>query len=141
MAKDLMKCLETALLGFVPHSGHAGQQRGACPLHGTTSGTARCYSVNTHAHTFHCFKCGRSGNALDLWAAANGLSIYDAALDLCQRINIALPILTPPGPREQRRGNRSHDCKHLYNPLSGSAACHLAARVTGAYDINSRGAR
>ena len=56
----------------------------------------RCFSVNTNAHTFHCFKCGRSGNALDLWAAANRLSIYDAALDLCQRLNIPLPLLAPP---------------------------------------------
>jgi len=85
-----------ALLGFTPRSNHAGQQRGACPLHGSTKGTARCFSVNTNAHTFHCFKCNRSGNALDLWAAANRLSIYDAALDLCQRLNIPLPTLAPP---------------------------------------------
>jgi putative transposase len=91
------------LLGFSPRSDHAGQQRGACPLHGSTSGTARCFSVNTHAHTFHCFKCGRSGNALDLWAAAQRLSIYDAALDLCQRLNIPLPTLAlpPTGNREE----------------------------------------
>ncbi len=82
-----------ALLGFVARSEHAGQQRGACPLHGSTSGTARCFSVNLDAHTFHCFKCGRCGNALDLWAAANRLSIYDAALDLCQRLNVPLPML------------------------------------------------
>jgi transposase InsO family protein len=85
-----------ALLGFVPRSDHAGQQRGACPLHGSSAGTARCFSVNTNAHTFHCFKCNRSGNALELWAAANRLSIYDAALDLCQRLNIPQPILAPP---------------------------------------------
>jgi putative transposase len=90
-----------ALLGFVPRSDHAGQQRGACPLHGSTHGTARCFSVNTNAHTFHCFKCNRSGNALDLWAEANRLSIYDAALDLCQRLNVPLPILAPP-PTENR---------------------------------------
>jgi len=84
------------LLGFVPRTDHAGQQRGSCPLHGSTHGTARCFSVNTQAHTFHCFKCGRSGNALDLWAAANRLSIYDAAIDLCQRLNIPLPLLPSP---------------------------------------------
>lgn len=84
------------LLGFVPRSDHAGQQRGACPLHGSTQGTARCFSVNTNAHTFHCFKCNRSGNALDLWVIANRSSIYDAAIDLCQRLNIPLPILAPP---------------------------------------------
>jgi transposase InsO family protein len=92
-----------ALLGFSPRSDHAGQQRGACPLHGSTHGTARCFSVNTNAHTFHCFKCNRSGNALDLWAAANRLLIYDAAVDLCQRFNIPLPLLTAPatGNREE----------------------------------------
>ena len=93
-----------ALLGFTPRSDHAGQQRGACPLHGSTHGTARCFSVNTNAHTFHCFKCGRSGNALDLWAAANRLSIYDAAVDLCQRLNIPLPLL-----KEPAAGNREEE--------------------------------
>ena len=92
-----------ALLGFVPRSDHAGQQRGACPLHGSTHGTARCFSVNTQAHTFHGFKCGRSGNTLDLWAAANRLTPYDAAVELCQRLHIALPLLRPPptGNREE----------------------------------------
>jgi hypothetical protein len=75
------------LLGFNPRFDHAGQQRGACPLHGSTHGTARCFSVNTNAHTFNCFQCGRSGNALDLWAAANRMSTYAAAVDLCQRSN------------------------------------------------------
>jgi putative transposase len=85
-----------ALLGFTARSDHAGQQRGACPLHGSTHGTARCFTVHTKDHTFHCFKCGRSGNALDLWAAAQRLSIYDAAIDLCQRLNIPIPTLAPP---------------------------------------------
>ena len=84
------------LLGFTPRSDHAGQQRGACPLHAAKPGTARCFSVNTNAHTFHCFKCNRSGNALDLWALANRLSIYDAAVDLCHRLNIPRPTLAPP---------------------------------------------
>jgi transposase InsO family protein len=104
-----------ALLGFVPRSDHAGRQRGACPLHGSTQGTARCFSVNTNAHTFHCFKCNRSGNALDLWAAANRLSIYDAAIDLCQRLNIALPILAPPP-----TANREEE-----TVASGSSTCTI----------------
>jgi len=85
-----------ALLGFTPRSDRNGQQRGPCPLHGSTRGTSSCFSVNTQAHAFHCFKCNRSGNALDLWVAANRLSPYDAALDLCQRLSIPLPLLTPP---------------------------------------------
>lgn len=84
------------LLAFTPRSDRAGQQRGACPLHGGGNGTAKCFSVNTKAHTFQCFKCGKSGNALDLWATANRLSIYDAAIDLCHRLNVPLPTLPSP---------------------------------------------
>jgi putative transposase len=83
-------------LGFKANSTHGAQQRGPCPLHSSTSGTSRCFSANLEEHCFHCFKCGRSGNALDLWAQANRLNIYDAAIDLCQRLGIPLPNLPPP---------------------------------------------
>jgi putative transposase len=83
------------LLGLRTNANHA-QHRGPCPLHGSASGTSRCFSANLDQHIFHCFKCGRSGNALDLWAQANQQSIYDAAIDLCARLNIPLPTLTPP---------------------------------------------
>jgi putative transposase len=81
------------LLGFQANTTRGAQQRGPCPLHGSTSGTSRCFSANLGQHTFHCFKCGRSGNALDLWAQATQQTIYDAAIDLCQRLAVPLPIL------------------------------------------------
>jgi putative transposase len=88
------------LLGFQPRSVHGAQQRGPCPLHGSTTGTSRCFSANLEQQSFHCFKCGRSGNALDLWAYATGQTPYDAAIDLCQRLGIALPTL-PHTPRNR----------------------------------------
>jgi transposase InsO family protein len=84
------------LLGFKANSTHGAQQRGPCPLHGSTAGTSRCFSANLEEQCFHCFKCGRSGNALDLWAQANRLTPYAAAIDLCQRLGIPLPTLPPP---------------------------------------------
>jgi transposase InsO family protein len=83
------------LLGFQARSARGTQQRGPCPLHGSTSATSRCFSVNLEQQAFHCFKCGRSGNALDLWAAATGQLPYDAAIDLCNRLSIPLPTLPP----------------------------------------------
>jgi putative transposase len=80
------------LLGTVLH-GRGAQQRGPCPLHGSTSGTSRCFSAHFDKNAFHCFKCGRSGNALDLWAAATRQTPYDAAVDLCARLGITMPIL------------------------------------------------
>ena len=81
------------LLGFQPASQRGAQQRGPCPLHGSTSATSRCFSANVEQNQFHCFKCGRHGNALDLWAQATRQTPYDAAVDLCQRLGIALPLL------------------------------------------------
>jgi putative transposase len=91
------------LLGLRTNVTRGAQHRGPCPLHGSTSGTSRCFSANLEQQVFHCFKCGRSGNALDLWAQANHQSIYDAAIDLCQRLNIPLPTLpvTPHPNREE----------------------------------------
>jgi putative transposase len=82
------------LLGCQALTTHATQQRGPCPLHGSTSGTSRCFSAHLDRNLFHCFKCGRSGNALDLWAAATQQTPYDAAIDLCRRLNLTLPTLT-----------------------------------------------
>jgi putative transposase len=83
------------LLGFQARTTHGAQQRGPCPLHGATSGTSRCFSVNLSDQIFHCFKCGRSGNALELWIHATRQTPYDAAIDVCQRLNIPVPILLP----------------------------------------------
>jgi putative transposase len=83
------------LLGFQAKTIRGAQQRGPCPLHGSTSGTSRCFSANLEQHTYQCFKCGRSGNALELWAQATKQTVYDAAIDLCQRLNITLPTLNP----------------------------------------------
>jgi transposase InsO family protein len=83
------------LLGFRSRSVRGAQVRGACPLHGATRGTSRCFSANTEKQVFHCFKCGCHGNALDLWAKAQRLSPYDAALDLCQRLNLTATFNSP----------------------------------------------
>jgi putative transposase len=77
------------------------QHRGPCPLHGSTSGTSRCFSAHLDQHIFHCFKCNRSGNALDLWAQATNQTPYDAALDLCDRLHIPVPMQLPTRNREE----------------------------------------
>jgi hypothetical protein len=89
------------VLGFRPNSSRGSQQRGPCPLHGATLGTARCFSANLEQQTFQCFKCGCCGNALDPWAKATKQTAYDAAFDLCQRLGISLPTLPAEIPRNR----------------------------------------
>jgi len=89
------------LVGFTATSQHGSQQRGACPLHGTTLGIARCFSVDVSRGIFRCFKCGRAGNALDLWCAVTRQTPYDTAVDLCQRLGLVVPYLATPSNREE----------------------------------------
>jgi transposase len=82
--------------------GSGAQRRCACPLHrGDARG--RTFSVNFDAGVWHCFAkgCGRRGDVIDLWAAAQGLSLRAAALELVQTFGLE------PAPRsgtEKRNG-------------------------------------
>jgi DNA primase len=93
------------LLGFVPSERSGDQLRGPCPLHGSTSPNSRSFSVNPRKNSFRCFRCGAAGNQLELWAAAQKLPIYDAALDLCQRLGVAVPerVRGRSSPRPEKR--------------------------------------
>ena len=82
------------LLRFEARAKQGDQIRGACPIHGSSSPTSRIFSANLRQNVFQCFKCEAKGNQLDLWAQANGLSIYDAALDLCEKLAIEPPKLS-----------------------------------------------
>ena len=93
------------LLGFRAQSAYRGQQRGPCPLHGSTSSTSRCFSANEREHVFQCFKCGRSGNVLDLWAMATKQPPYEAAVDLCGRLHLPVPY----SPRSDANGDREEE--------------------------------
>src|SRR6185437_5290378 len=108
------------LLGCSLH-GRGPQQRGPCPLHGSTFGTSRCFSAHLDRNAFHCFKCGRCGNALDLWVAATRQTPYDAAVELCNRLAIPLPTLANNRNREEEpwlRDNRQVQC-HRPDDASG----------------------
>ena len=95
------------LLGFQANTIRGAQQRGPCPLHNSTSGTSRCFSANLDLNAFRCFKCGHSGNALELWAQVTKQTPYDAAIDLCERLHIPLPLLPP--------ANRNREEEHVAN--------------------------
>ena len=86
------------LLGFVPTSRAGAQVRGPCPVHGARSPRSRSFAAHLERHCWQCFRCGARGNALDLWRAATRLPLYDAAVDLCRRLNLALPRLAARSP-------------------------------------------
>jgi DNA primase len=81
------------LLGFVPVARVGEQVRGPCPLHRSRSPRSRSFAAHLGRGVWHCFVCGAGGNTLDLWAQVTGQGVYAAALDLCQRLGLAVPRL------------------------------------------------
>ena len=82
--------------------GSGAQRRCACPLHrGDARG--RTFSVNLDENVFHCFdkQCGRKGDVIDLWAAAHGYGLREAALDLVRTFGLEP---APPTGTEKRHG-------------------------------------
>jgi DNA primase len=77
--------------GCEPSDISGDQLRGPCPIDGSQSPTSRSFSVNVQKGTFRCFKCGASGNQLDLWVAISKLPLHEAARDLCQRLGVDPP--------------------------------------------------
>jgi len=88
-----------ALLGFQPTRIRGAQLRGPCPLHGPSSEkqsrslAVAPFSVHLEKQVYRCFACGSQGNQLDLWAAARGLPLHAAALDLCRALQFPPPRL------------------------------------------------
>jgi DNA primase len=82
------------LLRFVPSRVRGEQLRGACPVHEPRElrgPRSRSFSVNLRLGRYQCFRCGSRGNALELWAAARGVSLYAAAIELCESLEIDVP--------------------------------------------------
>jgi len=92
-------------IGFVSTDVSGLQKRGPCPVHRSSSSTSRVFSVNLRKNVFRCFRSCAAGNQLDLYAAVTGQTLYAAALDLCERLGIAPPRLSPPvqTPRTEKR--------------------------------------
>ena len=75
------------LLGFVPCESSGDQVRGPCLVHHSISPLSRSFSANLKLHIYRCFKCGSSGNQLDLYAAVTGLGVFEATVALCEQLH------------------------------------------------------
>ena len=75
-----------SLLGYQPSKRSGMQWYGRCPLHQSTSGRRRSFSVNMTIGRYYCHHCRSHGNQLELWAAATKLPLHQATIDLCRRL-------------------------------------------------------
>jgi DNA primase len=79
------------LLDFQPCNRRGDQLRGPCPVHGSSSPRSRSFSANVRLGRYHCFRCGSAGNALELWSAVRGISVWASAIELCESLGVEVP--------------------------------------------------
>jgi len=96
------------LVGFTATVRRGPQVRGPCPVHGaSTHGgktpKSRSFAAHLEKQCWHCFRCGASGNALDLYLAVTRLPVYEGALELCARLHLSAPRREMPAPGAPRR--------------------------------------
>ena len=89
------------LLTFVPSHRRTAQVRGPCPVHGRHSPQSRSFSAHLEKNVYRCFHCRSAGNQLDLWAAATRQPIWEAAIDLCDKLHQPVPWLNRSQNREK----------------------------------------
>jgi transposase len=96
-------------LGYMDRlRGTGNERRGECPFHQATREGSQSFSVNLSKHVFRCRNphCRVQGNALDLWAMAHQLPLYDAAQHLAATFKLNICIRTekrPPVTRIHQR--------------------------------------
>ena len=91
--REARLALVLEVLRWQPRERRGEQVRGACPLHGATSPSSRSFSAHLGRGVWQCFRCGARGNALELWAQATGQRLYQAVLDLYDRLGQPVPWL------------------------------------------------
>lgn len=79
------------LVGFVPRISSGDQMRGPCPIHESRSPRSRTFSANLERNAYRCFKCGSTGNQLDLGAAVIGEDLHSATIMLCEKLHVEVP--------------------------------------------------
>ena len=78
-------------LGFEPTRCRGDQWCGRCPLPGCPPSRNPSFSVNVSMGRYYCHRCHRYGHQIELWAAATGLPLYPAAIDLCAALGQEVP--------------------------------------------------
>jgi DNA primase len=98
------------LLDFVPCESSGDQVRGPCPVHHSTSPSSRSFSADMKRHIYNCFKCGSSGNQLDLYTAVTRLGLFEATVRLCEQLHREIPwILSGTSARPCHTKRIAHD--------------------------------
>jgi DNA primase len=93
--KDVLR-----LLRWKPSEVSGQEQRGPCPIHGSSSPASRSFAVRGDG--FYCHSCKANGDQLRLYSLVSRLPVYAAAQQLAELLVFPMPYL----PRVRKPRNR-----------------------------------
>lgn len=85
---DLSPLQVLAELGLTSTYCSLREWRGRCPISHCRDRENRCFDLDLVLHRWHCHRCRKTGDLIDLWARLRDLSTYDAAWELARRFRL-----------------------------------------------------
>lgn len=73
---------------YVPLKKGGANFMGLCPFHGEKSPS---FSVSPSKQFYHCFGCGKNGNAISFLMEHTGMGFVEAVQDLAQQVGLQVP--------------------------------------------------
>ncbi|GAA4418063.1 hypothetical protein GCM10023090_02580 [Acidovorax lacteus] len=90
---------------YVPLKKSGANFMGLCPFHGEKSPS---FSVSPSKQFFHCFGCGKNGNAIGFLMDHAGMGFVEAVQDLAQQVGLQVPDdRSTPQERERAAAQRA----------------------------------
>jgi DNA primase len=112
---------------------------GLCPFHGEKSPS---FSVSPTKQFYHCFGCGKNGNAIGFLMDHTGMSFIEAVKDLAQQIGMQVPE-EPQSPEERARAQaakaKSDSLTDVLEKAGESYREHLRATPRAIAYLKGRG--
>ncbi len=91
---------------------------GLCPFHGEKSPS---FTVSPSKQFFHCFGCGKNGNAIGFLMEHTGVGFVDAVKDLAQQVGLQVPE-EDLSPHERAKANEQRQKQHTLVDVLEKAA-------------------
>lgn len=126
-ASDVIELVRSSV--ELKHAG-SGRYKGLCPFHNEKTPS---FTVSQDRQQFHCFGCGKHGDAITFLSEMEGLSFSEALRKLADRAGIRLPALSERDGKEDYlreqlvefdKMARVFFQEMLANPVKGSPARH-----------------
>ena len=98
---------------YVPLKKGGANFMGLCPFHGEKSPS---FSVSPTKQFYHCFGCGKNGNAISFLMDHAGMTFVEAVKDLAQQYGLQVPE-DDASPQDRARAVEQREKQHTLNDV------------------------